>query len=214
MVGLKNNNLRFRTRGAEVKTLMETQQYTRDPQTPSDRWRKGAPTEKLWELYQRLGSTHRVGEAVGMSFSAVHRRLTKAGHKLLGPAGESRDCAHCGKPFQATNCKDIYCSGDCAHDANNERQNRYHRARHPLSEKQCKNPGCPLPDRKFMAVGDKKKAKDAAIFMLVAFVAVWTFIILMAIFRVWTSARSILAAVGRESQSVKEPSDWYRIAAI
>jgi hypothetical protein len=60
----------------------------------------------------------------------------------------------------------------------------------------------------------KKKAKDAAIFMLVAFVAVWTFIILMAIFRVWTSARSILAAVGRESQSVKEPSDWYRIAAI
>lgn len=64
-----------------------------------------------------------------------------------------------------------------------------------------------------MWIGGKKKAMDAAIFMLVALVAVLTFTMLMAIFRIWTSAGSILAAVGRESQSV-EPSDWYRIAAI
>jgi hypothetical protein len=63
-------------------------------------------------------------------------------------------------------------------------------------------------------ISGKKKAKDAAIFMLVAFVAILTFIVLMAIFRVCMSARSILAALGRESQSVKEPSDWYRVAAI
>jgi hypothetical protein len=60
----------------------------------------------------------------------------------------------------------------------------------------------------------EKKAKDGATFMLAALVTVLMFIVLMAILRIWTSAQSILAAVGRGSQCVKEPSDWYRIAAI
>lgn len=60
----------------------------------------------------------------------------------------------------------------------------------------------------------KKKTKDAAMFTLMAFVAVVTFVVLTAVFGIWTSAVSILTTVGLESQSGKEPSDWYRIAAI
>ncbi len=62
--------------------------------------------------------------------------------------------------------------------------------------------------------GKKNAAKDAAILMLVAFVAVLTFIVLIARFGVWTSAGSIVTAVGRKSRSVKEPSDWYLSAGI
>jgi len=62
--------------------------------------------------------------------------------------------------------------------------------------------------------GKKKAAKDAVILVLVAFVAVLTFIVLMAIFGVWTSAGSIVTAVGRKSRSAKEPSDWYLSAGI
>ena len=60
---------------------------------------------------------------------------------------------------------------------------------------------------------DKEKAvTDAAIRLLVAFVAALTLIALIAVFGVWTSARSIVAAVGRKSRTVKEPSDWFVIS--
>jgi hypothetical protein len=59
--------------------------------------------------------------------------------------------------------------------------------------------------------GKKKAAKDAVLLILVA---VLTFIVLMAIFGVWTSAGSIVTAVGRKSRSVKRPSDWYLSAGI
>jgi hypothetical protein len=60
--------------------------------------------------------------------------------------------------------------------------------------------------------GKKKAATDAAISMLVAFLAVLTLIVLIAVFGVWTSAGSLLAAVGLKARTVKEPSDWYVIS--
>lgn len=53
---------------------------------------------------------------------------------------------------------------------------------------------------------------DAAIRLVVTFVAVLTLIALIAVFGVWTSTRSIVAAVGRKSRTVKEPSDWFVIS--
>jgi phosphate/sulfate permease len=60
--------------------------------------------------------------------------------------------------------------------------------------------------------GKKNAAIDAATRLLVALVAVLTFIALIAVFGVWTSARRIIAAVGRKSRTVKEPSDWFVIS--
>lgn len=42
------------------------------------------PTEKLWKLYQELGSVWRVAEAVGLCGQSVHERLVKGGYKLKG----------------------------------------------------------------------------------------------------------------------------------
>ena len=60
--------------------------------------------------------------------------------------------------------------------------------------------------------GKKKAATDAAIRLLVTFVAVLTLIALMALFAIWTSASSIIRAVGPKPRNVKEPSDWFVVS--
>ena len=60
--------------------------------------------------------------------------------------------------------------------------------------------------------GKKKAVTDAAMRLLVGFVAVLTLIALIAVFGLWTSVGSIVAAVSRKSRTVKEPSDWFVIS--
>ena len=60
--------------------------------------------------------------------------------------------------------------------------------------------------------GKKKAVTDAAMHLLVGLVAVLTLITLITVFGLWTSAGSIVAAVGRKSRTVKEPSDWFVIS--
>jgi hypothetical protein len=58
----------------------------------------------------------------------------------------------------------------------------------------------------------KKAATDAAMRFLVTFVVALTLIALIAVFGVWTSAGRVVAAAGRKSRTVKEPSDWFIIS--